>query len=64
MSWMAWTVPTAIFFSSIGIALAILTAAGTVTALTETEKDDKIVDVLKRIINAIVLGRTKRRNKS
>ena len=46
------------------IALAILTAAGTVTALTETEKDDKIVDVLKRIINAIVLGRTKRRNKS
>ena len=41
------------------IALAILTAAGTVTALTETEKDDKIVDVLKRIINAIVLGRTK-----
>ena len=46
------------------IALAILTAAGTVTARTETEKDDKIVDVLKRIINAIVLGRTKRRNKS
>ena len=46
------------------IALAILTAAGTVTALTETEKDDKIVDVLKRIINAIVLGRTNRRNKS
>jgi len=25
MSWMAWTIPTAIFFSSIGIALAILT---------------------------------------
>jgi len=45
------------------IALAILTAAGTITALTETEKDDKVVDVLKRIINAVVLGRTKRRNK-
>ena len=45
------------------IALAILTAAGTITALTETEKDDKIVDVLKRIVNAVVLGRTKRRNK-
>jgi len=46
------------------IALAILTAAGTVTALTESTKDDKVVDVLKRIINAIVLGRTKRRNKA
>jgi hypothetical protein len=45
------------------IALAILTAAGTITALTETEKDDKVVDVLKRIINAVVLGRTKRRTK-
>jgi len=45
------------------IALAILTAAGTITALTETEKDDKVVDVLKRIINAVVLGRTNRRNK-
>jgi len=45
------------------IVLAILTAAGTITALTETEKDDKVVDVLKRIVNAVVLGRTKRRNK-
>jgi len=45
------------------IVLAILTCAGTITALTETEKDDKVVDVLKRIINAVVLGRTKRRNK-
>ena len=45
------------------IALAILTAAGTITALTESEKDDKIVDVLKRIVNAVVLGRSKRRNK-
>ena len=45
------------------IALAILTAAGTITALTESEKDDKIVDVLKRIVNAVVLGRSKRRTK-
>lgn len=45
------------------IALAILTAAGTITALTETEKDDKVVDILKRIVNAVVFGRTKRRNK-
>ena len=45
------------------ITLAILTAAGTITALTETEKDDKVVDILKRIVNAVVLGRSKRRNK-
>lgn len=43
------------------IALAIITAAGTITALTETEKDDKVVDILRRILNAIVLGRSKRR---
>lgn len=45
------------------IALAILTAAGTITALTESTKDDKAVDILKRIVNAVVLGRSKRRNK-
>lgn len=43
------------------ITLAFLTAAGTVTALTETEKDDKVVDILKRIFNAVVLGRSRRR---
>lgn len=43
------------------IALALITAAGTLTALTETEKDDKVVDILKRILNAVVLGRSKRR---
>ena len=43
------------------IALAVITAAGTITALTETEKDDKVVDILRRILNAIVLGRSKRR---
>jgi len=45
------------------IALAILTAAGTISAITESERDDKIVDVLKRIVNAVILGRSKRRNK-
>lgn len=45
------------------IALAILTAAGTISAITESERDDKIVDVLKRIVNAVVLGRSKRKNK-
>jgi hypothetical protein len=42
------------------IALAVITATGTITALTETEKDDNIVDLLKRIINAVVLGRSKK----
>lgn len=41
------------------LALAILTAAGTITALTETEKDDKVVNVLKRIVQAVVLGRNR-----
>lgn len=41
------------------LALAILTAAGTITALTETEKDDKIVNVLKRILQAVVLGKNR-----
>ena len=40
------------------ILLALLTAAGTISALTETEKDDNIVDMLKRILSAIVLGRS------
>jgi hypothetical protein len=45
------------------IALAILTAAGTITALTESKKDDRVVDVLKRIVNAVVLGRSSKRRK-
>jgi hypothetical protein len=43
------------------IALAIITAAGTITALTETTKDDSIVDLLKRILNAVILGKNKKR---
>jgi hypothetical protein len=43
------------------LALAVLTAAGTITALTETKKDDKIVNVLKRIVQAIVLGKGRRK---
>jgi len=43
------------------IALAALTAAGTVTALTETEKDDKVVNVLKRILQAVMLGKSRGR---
>jgi len=43
------------------LALAVITAAGTITALTETEKDDKVVNVLKRILQAIVLGKSRRK---
>jgi len=43
------------------LALAVITAAGTITALTETEKDDKVVNVLKRILQAIVLGKNRKR---
>jgi hypothetical protein len=41
------------------IALAIIAAAGTITALTETTKDDNIVDLVKRILQAIILGKSK-----
>jgi hypothetical protein len=46
------------------IALIIITAAGSWTALTETDKDDKFVDVLKRILQAVVLGKSRRRPKN
>ena len=41
------------------IALAVIALAGTVTGLTESTEDDKIVDVLRRIVNAIVFGKSK-----
>tara|TARA_B100002019_G_C20761355_1_gene353156 strand:+ start:189 stop:344 length:156 start_codon:yes stop_codon:yes gene_type:complete len=41
------------------IALALIAAAGTITALTETEKDDNIVDLIKRILQAVILGKSK-----
>ena len=41
------------------IALAVIAAAGTITALTETEKDDNFVDLIKRILQAIILGKSK-----
>lgn len=39
------------------IALAIITAAGTITGLTESTKDDKVVDVIRRILGAIIIGK-------
>ena len=52
------------FFTSFWseILLATITAAGTITAWTATEKDDKVVNVLSRILNAVVMGKN-RRNK-
>ena len=42
------------------IALALIAAAGTITALTETEKDDSVVDLIKRILQAVILGKSKK----
>jgi hypothetical protein len=39
--------------------LALITFLGTYTALTETTKDDKILDVIKRILSAVILGRNR-----
>jgi len=39
--------------------LALITFLGTFTALTETKKDDAILDIVKRILNAVFLGRNK-----
>ena len=41
------------------IALAVIALAVTITGLTESTEDDKIVDVLRRIVNAIVFGKAK-----
>jgi hypothetical protein len=38
------------------LALALITFLSTYTALTETEKDDKLLAILKRVIQAIVFG--------
>ncbi len=40
--------------------LALITLAGTITALTETEADDKWFDVVKRVLNAVLLGKAKK----
>lgn len=41
------------------ILTALIAAAGTITALTETEKDDKIVNILGRILQAIFIGKSR-----
>lgn len=42
------------------LALTIITAASSITALTETKKDDNVVNVLKRILQAVVLGKSRK----
>ena len=36
--------------------LALITFGSTYTALTATKKDDEILDIIKRVFNAIVFG--------
>lgn len=38
------------------LALALITFLSTYTALTETKKDDRILAILKRVIQAVVFG--------
>ncbi len=45
------------------IALAAISFFGTWTGITSSEKDDKVYDVLSRILNAIVFGRANKRRK-
>jgi len=49
------------FFTTnwIELLLALISLLGTITALTETTKDDSILDIAKRIFNAIILGRNR-----
>jgi hypothetical protein len=39
--------------------LAAITFLGTYTALTETTKDDRLLDIIRRIFNAVILGRNR-----
>lgn len=43
------------------IALIVVAAAGSYTALTETKADDKVVNVLSRILQAIVFGKSRKK---
>lgn len=44
--------------------VALMVLLGTVSALTESEEDDRWVDLLDRIVQAVILGRSKKpRNK-
>lgn len=49
------------FFTThwVELLLALITFFGTYTALTETTKDDRLLDIIKRILSAVVLGRNR-----
>ncbi len=39
--------------------LALITFAGSYTALTETTKDDNLLDIIRRIFDAVILGKNR-----
>ena len=41
------------------LTLALITFLGSYTALTETTKDDGVLDIIRRVFNAVILGRNK-----
>ena len=41
------------------IVLALITLLGTITALTESTTDDKWLDVVRKVITAVVMGKPK-----
>lgn len=43
------------------IALIVVTAAGSYTALTETKADDRFVNILSRILQAVVMGKSRKK---
>ena len=44
--------------------VAIMVLLGSISAITESEEDDRWVDLLDRIVQAVILGRSKKpRNK-
>jgi len=41
------------------LTLALITFLGSYTALTDSTKDDGILDIIRRVFNAVILGRNK-----
>lgn len=39
--------------------LAVITLAGTITGLTASEKDDLILDKIRKVLSAILMGKPK-----
>lgn len=43
------------------IALATITLLGSLTAITESKKDDRIVNILSRILQAVIFGKSRKK---